>query len=520
MPLSECTRACASINRVFPAIESLAPSSYVVGGFVRDCLLDRPSRDIDIVVFEDPFQIAQRLATTLNGSFVSLDDEHGIARIVLPQMTDSGHNAQQSDAERSVIDVAHCQGPIEDDLARRDFTLDAIAVPVSVIAAHISNDGRCPPATILDNAIDPHGGLRDLSDRILRHCGSEAFREDPGRLLRAVRLAQEFALTIAPDTESLIARDAPLVATVAAERTREELLKLMDLPCSGDSVRYLDRVGLLTHVIPELEHCRDVAQPTSHFWDVLEHSIQTMSTFEFISGQADWRFGNDEMLDYMPAETAFHAYLAEEVSAGATRAALIKLGCLLHDIAKPQTRELDDTGRARFLGHAKDGAATAKDILQRLRFSTNETAYVETLIYNHLRPAQMSTEGPPTARAVYRFFRDTGNAGAGVLYVAMADYLACRGPLFTMSEWCSVCDLVTFILQEHQRQRAAITPRRLLDGRELMHELNLESGPTVGRLLEMIIEAQAAGQVTTKDEALRLARDVIRGEHLSTRTST
>ena len=519
MPLSECTRACASMNRVFHAIESMAPYSYVVGGFVRDCLLGRPSRDIDVVVSGDPFSIARDLARELSGSFVPLDEEHGIARIVLPAPVADAHSAPEQGSDRLIIDVAQCAGSIENDLSRRDFTLDAIAVPVSAFAAQIDDEARYQAAAIVDSAVDPHGGLRDLSERVLRHCGTEVFREDPGRLLRAIRLAQEFALTISPATESLIMRDASLISEVAAERTRVELLKLMELPRSADSVRYLDRVGLLTRIIPELEACRDVEQPTSHFWDVLEHSIQTMATYEFISGQSDWRYGNDEMLDHVPQDPAFHAYPCDEVSAEATRAALTKIGCLLHDIAKPQTRVLDDTGRARFLGHARDGATVTRDILQRLRFSTNETSYVETLVYNHLRPAQMSTEGLPTARAVYRFFRDTGSAGAGVLYVAMADYLACRGPLFTMSEWRNVCGLVAFILQEYQRQRATISPRRLIDGRDLMRDLGLEPGPAVGRLLETIREDQAAGQLETREEALRLARETIKGEQSSTRTS-
>lgn len=519
MPLSECTRACASMNRVFHAIESLAPSSYVVGGFVRDCLIGRPSRDIDVVVSGDPFGIAKDLARELSGSFVPLDEEHGIARVVLPAPTVGGHHAPQSETDRVIIDVAQCAESIENDLSRRDFTLDAIAVPVSAFASQFEDDGGYQAATIVKSAVDPFGGLRDLSDRVLRHCGTEVFRDDPGRLLRAIRLAQEFALTVSPATESLIMRDASLISGVAAERTRDELLKLLELPRSADSVRYLDRVGLLTRIVPELESCRDVEQPTSHFWDVLEHSIQTLATYEFISGQSDWRYGNDEMLDHMPADPAFHAYPGEDVSAEATRAALIKIGCLLHDVAKPQTRVLDDTGRARFLGHARDGAAVAGAIMQRLRFSTNETSYVESLVYNHLRPAQMSTEGPPTPRAVYRFFRDTGSAGPGVLYVAMADYLACRGPLFTMTEWRNVCDLAAFILKEYQRQRATISPRGLVDGRALMRELGLEPGPAVGRLLETIREAQAAGQIETREEALRLARETIKGEHLSTRTS-
>ncbi|MBN1151664.1 MAG: CCA tRNA nucleotidyltransferase [Dehalococcoidia bacterium] len=491
----------------------------MVGGFVRDSLLGREAQDIDVVVSGDPFAIAQHVARQLGASFVPLDQEHCIARVVCAPARRQSDSPQSAAEDISLsVDFARYEGAIEENLSSRDFTIDAMAVPASVVSAHVT-DGGMPRDSLLHDLIDPTGGLHDLEDGVIRVCGAHSFEADPGRLLRAVRLSRELNFTIEAYTESLLRTQATMVSSVAAERTREELLKLLALPNAAEGIRQLDRLGLLMEVLPELAACRDVTQPTSHFWDVLEHSIQTITTYEYLTGQADWRYGNDELRDFLPDDPAYRVYLATRVSQEASRDTLIKLTCLLHDVAKPQTKSIDDSGRARFLGHPREGAVVVGEMLKRLRFSSQEITFVETLVCHHLRPSQMSSDGMPTRRAVYRFFRDTGSAGIGVLYLAMADYLACRGPLFTMREWKYTCDLVNFTLREHERQQQVIAPSRLMDGSELMRALGLQPGPTVGVLLETIQEAQAEGLISTRDEALQLARKTIECDRSTVRIS-
>ncbi|HHE41571.1 MAG TPA: HD domain-containing protein, partial [Dehalococcoidia bacterium] len=245
----------------------------------------------------------------------------------------------------------------------------------------------------------------------------------------------------------------------------------------------------------------------------------TVATFEFIAAEGEWAYGNDEMRDCLPAQPHFRAYLREQVSPGATRATLIKLACLLHDVAKPQTKTLTESGRARFLGHTKEGAHVSGEILRRLRFSQQECTFVQTLVYNHLRPAQMSGEGLPSTRAVYRFFRDTKDAGFGVLYLALADYLACRGPLYTMTEWSNVCKLARYVIDEHARQKEAVHPPRLITGNDIMMLLNIGPSPTVGRILARVLEAQASGEINSREEALTLARKTYNREVKTVRTA-
>ncbi|MBN1857274.1 MAG: CCA tRNA nucleotidyltransferase [Dehalococcoidia bacterium] len=488
--------------------------AHVVGGFVRDSVLERESHDLDIVVRGDALAVAAEVAQAVHGTCVPINEQHGVARVVIPSPPEDTSTLGQP----TMVDFVGYSDDICDNLAKRDFTVNAIAVPAATVARHLEDQTALYNA-IMQNAVDPYGGLRDMEAGVLRVIDSMVFESDPGRLLRAVRLSRELSFTLDATTESLITASCHRLNDVAGERTREELLKILTLPNAADSIQHLDRLGLLAVLFPEMEECRGVEQPTVHFWDVLEHSIQTVATYEYVAGESDWRYGNDEMLEWVPDDTNCQAHLASMISNDASRGALAKLACLLHDVAKPQTKTLDDTGRARFLGHAQRGATVAAAILKRLRFSQDEIAYVETLVYHHLRPAQLSNEGLPTARAVYRFYRDTSGAGPGILYVAMADYLACRGPLFTMIEWHNVCDLMRFIIAEHRRQEAIVVPSKIIDGHELMRSLALKPGPLVGTLLEEIREAHATGVISSKEDALQLARNTVEREHGTVRTT-
>ena len=149
----------------------------------------------------------------------------------------------------------------------------------------------------------------------------------------------------------------------------------------------------------------------------------------------------------------------------------------------------------------------AEAIMSRLRFSRQETSVVGSLVYHHLRPTQMANEGLPTQRAIYRYFRDTGDAGTDILILALADHLATRGPLVKMEDWREHCQLTRYILEKHEEQQARILPLKLLDGHDLMDIFGLPPGPLIGRLLAVVSEAQASGELTSKDEALALARN-------------
>jgi len=178
----------------------------------------------------------------------------------------------------------------------------------------------------------------------------------------------------------------------------------------------------------------------------------------------------------------------------------------LHDIAKPATKTVEETGKTRFLGHGKAGASMAAAMLERLRFSSREIRLVENLIYHHLRPAQMSNEGLPTSRAIFRYFRDTDGAGIDILFLALADYLATGGPNLDIEQWEQHNRVVNYVLAEQERQEIEVIPVKLIDGHDIMDVLGVGPGPLVGELLTVVREAQASGELNTREEAIALVR--------------
>jgi len=332
-------------------------------------------------------------------------------------------------------------------------------------------------------------------------------------LLRGVRLAAELGFAIEPGTERLIRQNCQSAGWVSGERLREELVRLLALPGSDDLVRYLDELGLLTAVIPELEEMKGVEQPKEHYWNVFNHSVETVATVEFLLRESEWKYGGRDLLAAPPWSEDIGRHFEEEVSSGSTRRLLLKLGALLHDVAKPAAKTVDETGRMRFLGHTKQGAAMATAILERLRFSNREIRLVENLVYHHLRPVQMANDGLPTSRAIYRYFRDTEDAGIDILFLALADYLATQGPRLDVEEWQQHNQLMSYILTEHFKQQVEALPVKLIDGHDLMEVFGLSPGPLVGELLIEVREAQAAGELSTREEALTLVRKEMEKRH-------
>ncbi len=460
--------------------------SYLVGGFVRDVLLGRDTADIDIAVAGDALEIAPRVATALGGKYVLLDEINRVGRVVV-------NGGVPLPKGRWEVDLSTFKGSIEQDLAQRDFTIDAMAIDISQLGEKFQ-------------LIDPFNGLSDLDKGMIRTVSETSFQSDAVRLLRAVRLAAELSFSIDTQTESLIQHHCQLLTGVASERVREELLRLLAVPQAGQFLAYLEELGLLTVMIPELGQTREVVQPKEHFWNVFVHSIKTVAAAGFLLRQGDWEYAGEEVLAATPWSPVLARHFGLEVSQGSIRGTLLKLAALLHDLAKPQTKTIDADGRMRFLGHAKEGAAMAVNILERLRFSGKEVKLVEVLVQHHLRPMQMSHTGFPTHRAIYRYFRDTGETGIDILFLSLADHLATRGPHLDLAQWREHAQIVEYVLTERFKEESVVLPSKLVDGHDLINIFELSPGPKIGQLLEAVREAQASGELTTKEEALDYIR--------------
>ena len=477
----------ALLGRLSRCLALRGVSAYLAGGSLRDAMCGRPVRDIDLAVQGDSLAIARSVGEELGATYVSLDRERGIARLVFPE-----------EDEVRYVDFTPLRGDVIADLALRDFTIDAMAA--ALLADHHLE------------LVDPFGGREDLARGVVRAVAPTAFEADGLRLLRGVRIAAELGFRLDNVTLAWMRERAGHLKGVAAERQREELVRMLATDRGSLSLRTLDELTLLERILPELAAARGVEQPKEHYWDVFDHSLETVEALDFLLAERPpeetrWATLWRELwapLGWLPGS---RAHFREEVSEGHPRLAILKLAGLLHDVAKPQTRAADSRGRIRFFGHAAAGADMARSIMERLRFSAREVRLVALLVEEHMRPGQLSGDGgPPSSRALFRYFRDTGEAALDVLILSLADHLAARGPRMRVTSWRNHVAYVNHVMARRHQEESLVEPVRLVTGHDVMETLGIGPGPEVGRLVDAVEEAQGAGEVRTREEALALIR--------------
>ena len=481
--------------RVFPFGQGPA---FLVGGYLRDALLGRargqePAHDLDIAVTGDSGSIAKDLAGALGGSTVPLNPMRGIFRVVVPGSADPGEH------EPWTIDLTGFSGDIQEDLARRDFCVDAMALDI----------GDRERDDWPDRVIDPFNGRQDLASKRLRAVSPTIFHDDPGRLLRSVRLASQLGFALDPETVNLVRAQAHRVSQVSPERVRDEFLAILAMANAKRYLVILDRLDLLCRVIPELEATKGVEQPVVHYWDVWGHVMHCVETAELVTRGHQ----NSPVFMFVPWTQEADAYFSEAISDGHSRRTVLKLAALFHDIAKPQTKATDENGRTRFLGHSELGASIAERRLTQMRLGSRAVGMVNKMVQHHLRPGNMSQGAEmPTPWAIHRYFRDVGEVAVDTLFLALADYLAAKGPNLSLEQWPAHARMIGHVLDGGTRQPKSAGPTRLITGHDLMKQLALEPGPAVGEILEAVIEAQASGEIHTREEALALAEQTMSGQ--------
>jgi putative nucleotidyltransferase with HDIG domain len=472
---------------------------YLVGGAVRDALLGRSIHDLDFVLEKDAIKIARRVANTLNADFYPLDPERDTGRVILTN----------ADGSRTLMDFAAYRGKdLEADILGRDFTLNAIALNLSDYTVH-----------------DPLGGAMDLKEKRLRACAPSAFSDDPVRILRGVRLAANFGFHILPDTRNAMKAAAGLVGDISPERTRDELFRLLDGLQPAVCLRALDLLGALEKIFPELSALKGVAQPAPHVHDVWEHSLATVSHLEGILASLAADYHSDTASDLINGLLVlrigrYRQQISETftspLTADRSLRSLLFLAALFHDVAKPQTKT-DEEGQLRFWDHDQQGAEIAADRGHVLAMSNEETTRLETIIRNHMRILfhinRLVREGkPPSRRAIYRFFRNTGPAGVDICLLALADLQATYEQTLPQETWAAALDVVRTMLENwFEKPAESIAPTPLINGDDLKRELNLHPGKIIGELLETLREAQAMGEVSSREQALELARQKLQG---------
>ncbi len=452
---------------------------YLVGGILRDLLLDRKKEnpDFDFCLKRGAISFGKKLAGKIKCGFVVLDKEHGACRLV-KKIKDKVYTLDFTDFRGRTL---------EEDLLHRDFTINAMALELERVFAH---------KDLQNFLIDPYQGKRDLKRKIVRVVNKKAFSEDPLRILRTFSFACTLGFKIDKGTLKLAKSEKNKLTKVSYERIREELFKIFDTLCAFNYLVMMDRLKILKIIFPEIEKMRGVNQGPYHHLDVWQHSLETVRQLEGLIKETK---NNKEIQDY----------LSEYICADRKRRALIKLGAFLHDIGKPLALRHED-GKTKFHGHERIGLEISENIARRLKLSCDEIDSLHKMVLWHLRPGYLADIEELKPRAIFRYFRDTNTEAVSTLLLSVADQRATKGPLATKESRVRHEKIVFGLVKEYFKRLKEKKPPRLINGDDLIRKFKLQPSPLIGKILSEVEELQAIGKIKNKAEALKIAARLIK----------
>jgi poly(A) polymerase len=428
--------------------------------------------DVDLAVEGDAEEVARAVAEAADGHPFELSGEFAMWRV-------------QAREQPWHVDVAELRGEsIEADLGARDFTVNAIALPLRG-----------------GDLIDPHGGVRDIERRVLSAVGDRSFQDDPLRILRAARIAAALELDLDPATVDLARRSAARAAEPAGERQFAELRGIVAGPDPLRGLKLMDELGATGAALPELEALRGVEQNPYHHLDVHGHTMEVLAQVVELEDDLAAVLGE--------IAAGVEPLLAEPLADELTRGGGLRLAALFHDLGKPEVRTVTDEGRILFIGHDKAGARIIRTICDRLRVSRRLTRYLESLTLNHLRLGFLVHERPLSRRRIYDYLKATEPETVDVTLLTVADRLATQGPRTRSEAIDAHLELAREMIAEGLEWRRTGPPAPVLRGDELAAELEIEPGPELGRILGEIEAARFAGEVSSRQDAVALARRLL-----------
>lgn len=431
---------------------------YLVGGSIRDFFTKKCEfcdRDISIKGAEN---FARKLANKFDATFIELDNENKIYRIVLKDKI-------------NFLDISEMQGnSIEDDLKRRDFTINAIAYDLSN-----------------EKFIDVTGGLNDLKNKVLRHIDDKNFEEDPLRVLRAFRFYSMTGFEMTEELVKALKKYMPLALVPAKERINYEIMKLFGGDYASSALLKMDELGLLEKIIPQVKEMKNVPPNTHHHLDLFHHVIETVRQIEIIyAGLSGFEKEHMDAVDF----------------GGFPRINHLKLAGFLHDIGKYSTWTIEESGRHRFIKHDDVGSKMVVPLLRDLKFSKKQIEYVSCMIKNHIYPSNVIVAPILNEKVMMRYVRKMGENVVDNIILAKADRLSARGVDITEEVVNSNINGLNKLLEFYLSKKDSLTPLpKLLDGREIMTLLNIKPSPKLGEIISALNEAQLNGDVTTPEDA-------------------
>jgi len=431
---------------------------YLVGGSVRDFLMGKTFVDRDIAV-KGAKNYAEKIAGQFDGTLVVLDSENQIFRVVLPDKI-------------NYLDISEIVGySIEEDLERRDFTINSIAFDLK--------GGKY---------IDTTGGMQDLKNKVLRHYKDSNFEDDPLRILRAFRFLAVTGFEPSDELISAIRKYKPLLLKPSVERINYELMKLFGGKYCAKTLLLMDEFGILEELCPYVNEMKQVPPNTHHHLDLFNHVIETVRNIEVLYENAD-------------EETKKHSDRID--FGGFPRINHLKLAGFLHDIGKFSTWTIEeDTGRHRFIKHDDIGSKMCVKYLKDLKFSKKQIEYISEMIKTHIYPSNVIVSPELTEKVMMRYLRKMGENVIDNIILAKADRLSARGEDITDEMVKANIDGLNKLLKFYYEKKDSLKPLpKLLDGLEIMKLLNIKASPKLGEIIDALHEEQLNGNINSKEEA-------------------
>lgn len=527
---------------------------YFSGGVVRDWLLGLPPADLDLTVPSGALDFAEDLARALGAAYVPLSPTEGVARVVwgsahsplvpdgrggsaqaalvsdenggsvLPLLVsdENGGSVQSpllSDGGSIRLDVSQFREgttTIADDLRRRDFSVNAMAVGFDALEQTLANGGLL---------IDPLGGLADLGHGVIRLTHPQALVADPLRMLRAFRFQAVFAWRIENETKRAIASQASLIGQVSGERIAYELETIFTCAECYSALKEMATSGLLCQIFPELAAGVGLLQPSSHHLDVFDHSLETLRQIErvildpaaFFLSQTEVELtpcrpqGGSEVTPRPMEQTPcwgqdMSAYLSDP-----RQRIRLKYAALLHDLGKTTTGA-EKEGRITFYNHDEAGVVLLKGIADRLRWSHEDARRISQLVKQHMWPFHLHNAKVRTGitpRAVLKLVKAAEEDLLGLFFLVMADSLAGQGPGKPAGMEAAVAVLFDEVYQTYLVRLKPIMEKPLLTGHDLIQGLHLTPGPVFKQILDALLEERALDPEMTKERALVWAAEYV-----------
>lgn len=437
---------------------------YLVGGAVRDFYLGQENFDKDIIVEKNAQNFAKNLAQKLDATFIPLDEENKIYRLILKDKI-------------NCIDIANPIGnSIEEDLKRRDLTINSIAVNLNTY-----------------EIIDFTRGVDDLKSKKIRHISEQNFVDDPLRLLRIYRFEAMLGFELDEQLFKIVKKLAVKIHKSAVERINYELLKLFSGKFASKALLHMDEAALLQEIFPISQDLKKVPPNLHHHLDLFAHSVEIVEQVQKL---------------YEESCPEVKSHLETIDFGGATRLAHLKLAGFLHDIGKPQTWTIEsDTGRHRFIKHDDIGSKMGITILKQLKLSKKQIDYITKLIKTHIYPSHVVNNPEISDKVYMRFIRKMETNAIDVIILAMADRLSARGVEITDEIVDKNIKNLQTMLDFYLNIKDSLEPLpKLLSGEEIMKILKLKPSKELGNIIKELKEAQLSGEVNTKEDAVKFIK--------------